>query len=91
MAGQSLSFSQAVALPPTDRDDASQSPVNVSAPYEGPLHGPFCPSIKYSGVMVQQDQQSMELCILALCRQVSSTAKVLVLALQTAQCLAKAG
>lgn len=64
---------------PTDRDNAPQSLVNDSAP----LNGPFCPRIKYRGVMApHQDQQSMEFCILALSRQVSST--VLVVALQLA-------
>lgn len=77
---------------PPDRDNASQSLVNDSAPYEGPLNGPSCPSGQYRGVVApHQHQQSMELCILALSRQVSSTSEMLVVALQLAQCMSKAG
>lgn len=77
---------------PTDRYKASQSLVNDSALYEGPQNGPFCPSIKYRGVTApHQDQHSIELCILAHARQVSSTAQLLVVVLQVAQCMSKAG
>lgn len=89
-----LLFSQAMAQLPAEGDDASQSPVNFSAPYKGPLNGPSCPRIKHYGVMApHQDQWSMELpswqqlCVLATAtsRWVSTTRQVLVVALGLAQ------
>lgn len=47
---------------PAEGDEASQSPINFSAPYKGSLNGPSCPGIKHFSVMAaHQDEWSMEL------------------------------